>query len=54
VDVWDVFKRILSKDVQMAYVYLEKDAFLESFVEGCTLVVVGDNDRLVFKYDSVG
>ena len=41
VDVWDLFKK-------------EKDAFLENFVDGCTLVEVGDNDRLVFKYDSVG
>ncbi|KAI9525057.1 hypothetical protein NQZ68_012569 [Dissostichus eleginoides] len=54
VDVWDVLKRILSKNIQMAYAYLDKDIFLESFVEGCTLVDVNDNGNLVYAYDGVG
>ncbi|KAF3842499.1 hypothetical protein F7725_024450 [Dissostichus mawsoni] len=47
VEVWDVLKRILSKNIQMAYAYLDKDIFLESFVEGCALVDVNDNGNLV-------
>ncbi|KAI9534627.1 hypothetical protein NQZ68_012860 [Dissostichus eleginoides] len=54
VDVWDVLKRILSKNIQMAYAYLDKDIFLESFVEGCALVDVNDNGNLVYAYDGVG
>ncbi|KAI9547154.1 hypothetical protein NQZ68_019975 [Dissostichus eleginoides] len=54
VEVWDVLKRILSKNIQMAYAYLDKDIFLESFVEECALVDVNDNGNLVFAYDGVG
>ncbi|KAF3858933.1 hypothetical protein F7725_012134 [Dissostichus mawsoni] len=54
VEVWDVLKRILSKNIQMAYAYLDKDIFLESFVEGCALVDVNDNGNLVYAYDGWG
>ncbi|KAF3842502.1 hypothetical protein F7725_024453 [Dissostichus mawsoni] len=44
----------LEQNIQMAYAYLDKDIFLESFVEGCALVDVNDNGNLVYAYDGVG
>lgn len=50
VDVWNIFVMIVKRDVKMIYSYEEKGNFIGGFVEGSTLISLGENGDVLFNF----
>uniref|UniRef100_A0A671TR16 Reverse transcriptase domain-containing protein n=1 Tax=Sparus aurata TaxID=8175 RepID=A0A671TR16_SPAAU len=50
-DVWSMFRSGMKRDVHMTHRYIKKEIFLKDFIEGSSLIEIGDNGEVKMNFD---